>query len=133
MGFFRQEYWSGLSFPSPGDLPDLGIEPASLKSPVLAEGFFTTSATWEALSCALMASKPHLLHCHLHLCCCCSVNKSCLTLPPYKLQHARLLCPSLSFFLNFFKFYFIFKLYNIVLVLPNIKMNPPQVYMCSPS
>ena len=133
MGFFRQEYWSGLSFPSPGDLPDLGIEPASLKSPVLAEGFFTTSATWEALSCALMASKPHLLHCHLHLCCCCSVNKSCLTLPPYKLQHARLLCPSLSFFLNFFKFYFIFNLYNIVLVLPNIKMNPPQVYMCSPS
>ena len=33
----------------------------------------------------------------------------------------------------FFKFYFIFKLYTIVLVLPNIKMNPPQVYMCSPS
>ena len=30
-------------------------------------------------------------------------------------------------------FYFIFKLYNIVLVLPNIKMNPPQVYTCSPS
>ena len=37
-----------------------------------------------------------------------------------------------NFFL-FFKFYFIFKLYIIVLVLPNIKMNPPQVYMCSPS
>ena len=33
----------------------------------------------------------------------------------------------------FFKFYFIFKLYNTVLVLPNIEMNPPQVYMCSPS
>ena len=33
----------------------------------------------------------------------------------------------------FFKFYFIFKLYIIVLVLQNIKMNPPQVYMCSPS
>ena len=33
----------------------------------------------------------------------------------------------------FFKFYFIFKLYIIVLVLPNIKMNPPQVYMCSSS
>ena len=33
----------------------------------------------------------------------------------------------------FLKFYFIFKLYNIVLVLPNIEMNPPQVYMCSPS
>ena len=36
-------------------------------------------------------------------------------------------------FLYFFKFYFIFKIYNIVLVLPNIEMNPPQVYMCSPS
>ena len=35
--------------------------------------------------------------------------------------------------LLFFKFYFIFKLYNIVLVLPNMEMNPPQVYMCSPS
>ena len=34
-----------------------------------------------------------------------------------------------SFLLFFFKFYFIFKLYIIVLVLPNIKMNPPQVYM----
>ena len=33
----------------------------------------------------------------------------------------------------FFKFYFIFKLYNIVLVLPNTEMYPPQVYMCSPS
>ena len=29
MGFSRQEYWSGLPFPSPGDLPDPGIEPAS--------------------------------------------------------------------------------------------------------
>ena len=37
------------------------------------------------------------------------------------------------FFFFFFKFYFIFKLYITVLVLPNIKMNPPQVYMCSPS
>ena len=36
-------------------------------------------------------------------------------------------------FVFFFKFYFIFKLYNIVLVLPNIEMNPPQVYPCSPS
>ena len=29
MGFSRQEYWSGLTFPSPGDLPDSGIEPRS--------------------------------------------------------------------------------------------------------
>ena len=39
VGFSRQEYWSGLPFPSPGDLPDPGIEPAS---PELAHGFFTT-------------------------------------------------------------------------------------------
>ena len=32
MGFPRQEYWSGLSFPSPGDLPDSGIEPVPLMS-----------------------------------------------------------------------------------------------------
>ena len=37
------------------------------------------------------------------------------------------------FWICIFLFYFIFKLYIIVLVLPNIKMNPPQVYMCSPS
>ena len=48
MGFFRQEYWSGLPFPPPGDPPNLSIEPVSLKSPSLAIGFFTTSATWEA-------------------------------------------------------------------------------------
>ena len=48
MGLSRQEYWSGLPFPSPGDLPDPGIEPASLMPPALAGGFFITSATWEA-------------------------------------------------------------------------------------
>ena len=48
MGFSRQEYWSGLLFPSPGDLPDPGIKPASLTSPAFAGGFFTITATWEA-------------------------------------------------------------------------------------
>ena len=47
MGFSRQEYWSGLPFPPPGNLPDPGTEPAS---PALAGGFFTTRATWEALT-----------------------------------------------------------------------------------
>ena len=47
MGFSRQEYWSGLPFPSPGDLPDPGMEPASLKSPAMASRLLTTSATWE--------------------------------------------------------------------------------------
>ena len=49
MGFSRQEYWSGWPCPPPGDLPDSRIEPTSLMSPALAEGFFTTSTTWEAL------------------------------------------------------------------------------------
>ena len=48
MEFSRQEYWSGLPFPLPEDLPDPGIKPMSLKSPKLSGGLFTTSATWEA-------------------------------------------------------------------------------------
>ena len=48
MGFSRQEYWSGLLCPPPGDLSDPGIEPTSLLSPALAGRFFTTSTTWEA-------------------------------------------------------------------------------------
>ena len=48
MGFSRQEYWSGLPFPPPGDLSNPGIEPTSLTSPALAGGFFTFNTTWEA-------------------------------------------------------------------------------------
>ena len=53
--FPRQEYWSGLPYPTPGDLPDPGIDPMSLLSKsllstALAGGLFTTSATWEALN-----------------------------------------------------------------------------------
>ena len=44
MGLSRQEYWSGLPFPSQGNLPDPGTEPESLLSPALAGGFFTFSA-----------------------------------------------------------------------------------------
>ena len=48
MRFSRQEYWSGLPCPPPGDLSRPGIESQSLMSPALAGRFFTTSATWEA-------------------------------------------------------------------------------------
>ena len=48
VGFSKQEYWSGLLCPLPGDLPDPGIEPVSLKSSALAGRFFTMSTTWEA-------------------------------------------------------------------------------------
>ena len=65
MGFSRQEYWSGLPCPPPGDLPDPGIQLGSLTSPTLAGGFCTTSAPekpssfqyWaSALSAGLLAS-----------------------------------------------------------------------------
>ena len=55
MGFPRQEYWSGLSFLSPGDLPDSGIEPASLTSLALAGRFFSTVPT----------EKPYFLTCRI--------------------------------------------------------------------
>ena len=46
-GFPKQEYWSGLPFPSLGDLPNPGIEPVSLISPILS-GLFFISAAWKA-------------------------------------------------------------------------------------
>ena len=57
MEFSRQEYWNGLPFPTPGDLPDPGIKSMSPKSPELAGGFFTSDANariqplvWEDLT-----------------------------------------------------------------------------------
>ena len=60
-GFSRQERWSRLPCPSPGDLPNPGIKPVSLMSPTLASGFFTTSATWKAQGdaiCIFLYSEP---------------------------------------------------------------------------
>ena len=47
MGFSKQDYWSGLPFPPPGDFPDSGIKPMS---PILAGRFFTNCTTWGALT-----------------------------------------------------------------------------------
>ena len=80
MGFSRQEYWSGLPCPPPGDLPDLGIETMSLMSPVLAGRFFTTSATCEALTLVSVQLFNHSV-----------VSDS---LRPHELQHTRPPCPS---------------------------------------
>ena len=52
-GFSRQDYWSGLPFPSPGDLPDPRMEPESLKSPVLTGRFFTIGTTWDIIGLIL--------------------------------------------------------------------------------
>ena len=63
--FCRQEYWSGWPFLPPGDLLDPRIKPASLESPALAGGFFTTNDIWEA-----HINYRHLLYClaaFLHL------------------------------------------------------------------
>ena len=65
MGFSRHEYWNGLPFPTSGDFSNPGkIKPTSLVSPVLAGGFFNTSATWEAqvnsLLCLVTESRPIL-------------------------------------------------------------------------
>ena len=50
MKYSRQEYWSEVPLPTPGDLPDPGIESMSLTSSALAGRFFTNCMTWEALS-----------------------------------------------------------------------------------
>ena len=50
MEFIRQEYWSGLSFPPPGDLPEPGIKPTSPADPALASRFFTTEPAGKPVS-----------------------------------------------------------------------------------
>ena len=50
MGLSRWEYWSGLLFPPPGDLPDPGVKPTPPVSPALADGFLTTKPPGEAWS-----------------------------------------------------------------------------------
>ena len=57
MGFPRQEDWSGLPFPPPGDLPDLGIPPASPASPALAEDPLLLSQQGNPKE-SLVAAKP---------------------------------------------------------------------------
>ena len=58
MGFSKQEYWSELPCTLPGDLPDPGIEPASLMSPALADKFFTTAAAAKSLSRVRLLATP---------------------------------------------------------------------------
>ena len=48
MKFSRQEYWSGMPFPTPGDFPNPVIDPGSLGSPAVSRGCFITHATWKA-------------------------------------------------------------------------------------
>ena len=87
MGFSRQEYWSGLPFPPPGDIPDPGIERTSLVFSALADRFFTTAAPrkplrsihviengqissflWlsSVLLCVVCVCIPHFLYLFIH-------------------------------------------------------------------
>ena len=77
MGFSRQQHWSGSLCSQLGNLPDPGIELKSIMSPALACRFFTTSATWEAISSVQFI---------------CSVVSDSLW--PHESQHARPPCPS---------------------------------------
>ena len=56
LGFCRQDYWSGLPFLSPGDLPYPGTDPASPVSPALAGGFFTAEPPGKAVSLKLLTT-----------------------------------------------------------------------------
>ena len=64
MGFPRQEYRSGLPFPAPGDLPDPGIEPTSLKSPALADEFFTTVPLGKLMFTYCLPKRARLFESH---------------------------------------------------------------------
>ena len=57
VGFSRQEYCSGFPCLPPGNLPDPGIKPASLRTSALAGGFFITSATWEGPANTILNAK----------------------------------------------------------------------------
>ena len=62
MGFSRQEYWSGLPFPPPGDLSDPGFKPVSLASPALVGRFLSLSQLGSPLSAVLLNSQPHNIY-----------------------------------------------------------------------
>ena len=61
MGFLRQEYWSGLPFPSPGDLPDPGIEPLSPTSPAKIKTDYSLLQVWDYFKKKKFNSKVQLL------------------------------------------------------------------------
>ena len=62
MEFSKEEQWSGLPFPTLGDLGDPGIEPISVTSPAMAGRFFTASMTWEAPHGLEVIQNPHHLN-----------------------------------------------------------------------
>ena len=79
MGFSSQEHWNGLLFPTPGDLPDPGIELVSLKSPALAVGSFTPAPPGKPTTTLEMfgnpGNKPGTSHAPVIISICLSLNR----------------------------------------------------------
>ena len=78
MEFFKQEHWSGLPFPSPGNLLDPGIETVSLVSPetpALAGGFFTTVPSGKSFSKYILRADKN---CHMDIVLYLFINKYCI-------------------------------------------------------
>ena len=113
MGFPRQEYWSGLPFPSPGDLPDPGIEPCLLLSSEppgkpeansrsqlinVLNSPLGNEMIWLHSRCGMFPLTQHVQWRHLWTRLVISVQFSCSgesdSLQPHGLQHIRLSCPS---------------------------------------
>ena len=111
MEFSRQEYWSGLPCPSPGDLPNPGIKAESVMSPALAGGFFTMSATWEA------GKYTRKMHKHYH------PAQPIAPTRPILLMSPEVLC-SLTFTLQLSKS-------NLELCLPWAPSFPTAVSFCN--
>ena len=107
MEFSRQQNWSGLPFPSPGDLPNPGIEPKSLVSPALSGGFLTTVPPGKPIQVVSVSFFFFFFT---------LIEKFLFSVNYFQLVY----CLFFLFFLVLF-----ILLYNIVLVLPYIDMNPP--------
>ena len=82
MEFPRQEYWSGLSFSSPGDLSNPGIEPIS---PALADGFFTTEPPGKPPPIIQWPQTLKSIHQISHVCVCKVTSVVSDTVQPYGL------------------------------------------------
>ena len=103
MEFSRQESWSGQPFPSPGNLPDPGVKPASLMSCALAGRFFTSSTTWEAPQVHKTTLCPSTCFSSPALCSATNLNKFLTRkgLLYLKICHASFLYHHKSFYLSF--------------------------------
>ena len=126
LGFPRQEHWSGLPFPPPGDLPDTGIKPVSLASPALAGGVFITEPLGKPISIQCIHAIFALDH---QLSFRVNENKKTLILfylPLFHIQCFSFLCVNPSFWLIVT---LLPKKQSLILVLPTVLEIPRGHFM----